>query len=282
LIICEFSDRRTIAYGYKANEIFIWLEAHNYKWFRIVGDQGLAYCEKQQYYDYDNLIACPNEKIGLLEKRITVLPNLLGDRFLEWGFVLTRVGKYLPKNHSRILDFGSGDGFLAIGSASLGVDVLSIDLLNHKFGFEASNVHFQQMDLMEIGDEYIDKFDIIINCSTIEHVGISGRYGSQENPDGDLIAMKKIFNLLSSNGYQLLTLPVGKDRVIRPFHRIYGINRFSALINNFKVLEEYYWLKNNLNIWIECSKEDAFSEEGNDHYYAIGMFVLSKIMNKAS
>ena len=28
-----------------------------------------------------------------------------------------------------------------------------------------------------------------MNCSSVEHVGLSGRYGSSERPDGDIEAM---------------------------------------------------------------------------------------------
>jgi hypothetical protein len=31
-------------------------------------------------------------------------------------------------------------------------------------------------------------FDTVINCSTVEHVGLPGRYGGPSIPDGDLEA----------------------------------------------------------------------------------------------
>src|SRR5207245_201498 len=68
-----------------------------------------------------------------------------------------------------------------------------------------------------------DSFDVILNCSTVEHVGIAGRYGVTESAaDGDLAAMTRLRRWLKPGGVMLLTVPVGHDAVFAPLTRVYG------------------------------------------------------------
>jgi FkbM family methyltransferase len=66
LLMCEFSDRRTVAFDYKANAIYEWLAARDYKWFRLIEKGKLVPEPPRAMYDYDNLIACPSEELGRL------------------------------------------------------------------------------------------------------------------------------------------------------------------------------------------------------------------------
>lgn len=203
------------------------------------------------------------------------IPNLSGDREMEWTYVAARIGLYANK-HSHILDFGSGVGVLSFAAASIGASVLAIDLMPCQFQSGYSNLEFQQIDIMSL-DERSAKFDLILNCSTIEHVGIPGRYNSQDSPDGDMEAMKKMLTLLQPNGRMILVLPVGVDKVVPPLHRIYGNIRLPKLTKGYEIEESSFLRKNQANIWTPCSREAALVEEGNHQYYALGMMVLKPI-----
>ncbi len=67
IVMCEFSDRRTIAFNYKAQEVYNWLVEREYQWFAITKDIKLIPQPPKGLYDYDNLIGCPIEKLGSLE-----------------------------------------------------------------------------------------------------------------------------------------------------------------------------------------------------------------------
>jgi len=44
-------------------------------------------------------------------------------------------------------------------------------------------------------------FDLVINWSTVEHVGLAGRYGvTKSRPDGDLEAMARLRDLMKPGG----------------------------------------------------------------------------------
>jgi SAM-dependent methyltransferase len=206
----------------------------------------------------------------LFKKKL--FPDLTGDRELEWSFVAARIGKYVERN-SKVLDFGCGSGFLSFVATSIGANTLAIDLMPTRFNVDIANLNFQKIDLLGL-ENYDRYFDLIINCSTVEHVGLSGRYNSQDMQDGDLRAMAKLSQLLKPNGHMLLTIPVGQDDVKMPLHRIYGPKRLPKLLGGFLVVEGSYWKKNQRNIWFACGKEEAMKEKGSDYYYAIGCMDL--------
>jgi SAM-dependent methyltransferase len=205
-------------------------------------------------------------------KELPTLPNLAGDREIEWTWVAARIGRYATKD-SRVLDFGCGFGWLSLAAASIGARVLAIDLLPKQFETGYPNIEFRQVDVMSL-DKQLGQFDLILNCSTIEHVGLSGRYNATDSPDGDLEAMGKLRQILKPGGTLLLTLPVGQDAVVRPLHRIYGVERLPRLLEGYKVIESSFWRKDERNIWLPCSQAEAMAEVGSDHYYALGCMVL--------
>jgi SAM-dependent methyltransferase len=205
-------------------------------------------------------------------EEIAPIPNLLGDRDLEWTYVAARIGRHAGSD-SQVLDFGCGIGVLSLAAASLGASVLAIDLMPQQFETGYPNIEFRQADVATLDAKH-EQFDLIINCSTIEHVGLSGRYNSIEAPDGDLEAMAKMRNLLKQSGTLLLTLPIGNDDVIKPLHRVYGQERLPRLLEGYRALESSYWRKDQRNVWLLCSREQAMAEIGSDHYYALGAMVL--------
>lgn len=221
----------------------------------------------------------------LLDPRSTMLGrktsprNIQGDRDVEWTWIMAR----MPAGPGAALDFGNGGSVLALAAALRGFDVLAIDLEQVEWMFEHPQLSFKQCDLMDLKAE-ANSMDLIINCSVIEHVGLTGRYGIEDaEGDGDLKAMRKLGELLRLNGRMLMTIPVGKDAVYQPLHRIYGEQRLPELIGGFEVLEEGYWVKNVANRWIIAdratalgSATDAGSRDPKQNIYGLGCFVLRK------
>jgi len=118
---------------------------------------------------------------------------------------------------------------------ALGYEVVGVDL-DATVANEISGFTFIQGDFNRV--EVTDGFDVVVACSAIEHFGLSGRYGSAEDEDGDLKAMQKIATLLKSQGQLFLTIPVGTDMVFRPWHRVYGEGRLKSLLDGFEIEEE--------------------------------------------
>jgi SAM-dependent methyltransferase len=154
---------------------------------------------------------------------------------------------------------------------ALGYDVTAIDLCTD-LSQQVSGFRFILGDFAEASLE--PGFDVVVLCSVVEHIGLSGRYGSREHPEGDLAAMRKVRSLLNPEGVALLTVPVGSDVVHRPWHRVYGRSRLPELLRGFEVVRERFLVKQPGGPWLESSREQALSQPIDVRRYALGEFVL--------
>jgi FkbM family methyltransferase len=73
-IICEISDPRTVPYKYAASEIINQLMKFHYRLFEFAPAGKLIPHNKQTHYLDKNLLACPEEKLHLLET--CLIPNV--------------------------------------------------------------------------------------------------------------------------------------------------------------------------------------------------------------
>jgi hypothetical protein len=198
--------------------------------------------------------------------------TLMGDRWIEWSFCLAR----LADGPGRTLDFGADVGFLSLAAAQRQHEVIALDRMPPALEYRHPSVTALQADILERPLEG-KRFDQIINCSSVEHVGLAGRYGSFEDPRGDLKAMAIMRDLLNDGGRMIMTIPVGQDLVCAPLHRIYGHERLPRLLEGFAVHEAQYWLRDpGASAWTQMDRENALRTEGSAWFYALGLFVLKR------
>lgn len=211
--------------------------------------------------------------------------NLLGDRDIEWSWVVS----HMPHGPGQALDFGNGGGALALVAAQRGFDVTAIDQERVQWPYEHSLLHFIQGDILKLSLQK-HHFDLVINCSTVEHVGIAGRYGViEDRHDGDIEAMAYLREAMAPGGIMLMTIPVGRDAIFPPLTRIYGNARLPHLLKGYLVVAEAFWVKNQKNQWASCAREIALTFESSAgsldplrNVYALGCFVLQKSKEEAS
>jgi SAM-dependent methyltransferase len=205
--------------------------------------------------------------------------NLSGDRDVEWTFI----GSRLPSGPGEALDFGCASGYLSLLAARKGFRVTAVDLLDQSFSWLEPNVRFLRGDVMQIGLPR-NHFDLIINCSSVEHVGLPGRYDiSQGDADGDLQVMRRFLELLKPNGTLLATVPCGRDVVAASWHRVYGVERLPRLMQGYTIAKQEFWIKDNQNLWVKTNRQAALDFVPTVHptsphlcTYALGCFVLTK------
>jgi SAM-dependent methyltransferase len=209
---------------------------------------------------------------------VVTQPNALGgrqrdsmasSRNMEWPWTLA----HLRSEPGRVLDFGSGNGFIALGAAFAGKDVVAVDLQPEQWSFGPHRIEYVQGDFNELEFE-TNSFDQILNCSSVEHVGLAGRYGATDDPDGDLRVMEKLARLLKPGGDMVLTIPVGLDAVIAPLHRIYGEKRLPLLLAHWQILKESYWAQLTDTRYEQVTREQALADPGSETYWALGLYVL--------
>lgn len=199
--------------------------------------------------------------------------GLVGSRDIEWSWVLS----HLKTGPGNALDLGPGPFTLLTNTAAQrGYEVLALDRQRLDWPFVAAGVTLRQGDILT-EELPPNTFDLIINCSTIEHVGLAGRYGTtQFTPDGDLEAMRKLLRAIKSSGDMLLTVPVGLDALFAPLHRVYGEQRLPRLLEGWRVEEERYWVKTADNQWGSVTRQRALSIPGSERLVGLGCFVLTK------
>jgi SAM-dependent methyltransferase len=196
--------------------------------------------------------------------------TLEGERDVEWSWTLTHV----RRGPGRVLDFGSGNGMMALGASFAGNEAVAVDLEPEQYLFRGHDIEYVQGDFNDLELEP-GSFDQILNCSSIEHVGLAGRYGSPDEPDGDLRAMDKMAGLLRPDGNMVLAIPLGLDAVYAPWHRVYGEARLPRLLERWEVRKESCWAKLDGGGYAPVSRERALADQGSATYYALGLYVVT-------
>ncbi len=199
-------------------------------------------------------------------------PNLWGDRDIEHSWVAA----YVPDGPGEGLDFGSGDSHLSLVAARRGFRMLASDLNPVQWSFQHPSVRFVQADALALPLPP-QSFDLILNCSTIEHLGL-GRYGDRVDPDADLKGMSRLHDLLKPTGIMLLTTPVGIDTVYSPLHRIYGHARLPRLLGHFSVTRNKYCAKKSDNVWSLVDENTALP--GSQQSHTPSAALLSKLLRE--
>jgi hypothetical protein len=220
----------------------------------------------------------PPVLLGVLVRKS--LPNLSGDRDIEWSWISANI----PDGPGEALDFGPGASFSGLIAAQRGFTVTAVDLEPVKWLYTHEKLNFIQGDILKV-ELPAEHFDLVINCSTVEHVGLAGRYGTKENKaDGDLLVMAHLRDLMKSGGKMLLTVPAGRDAVYSPWHRVYGNERLPKLIDGYQIEKEAFWLKNDKNQWQSVERTEALSfrtAAGSwnplRNIYALACFVLCSV-----
>jgi len=207
--------------------------------------------------------------------------NLFGDRHIEWSWVAAHIGE----GPGEALDFGPGESWISLVAVRRGYRVTTVDLETAPRPYVEPDLHSVQGDLLctPLPESH---FDLVINCSSVEHVGLSGRYGVQtDNGDtaGDLRAMQKLSEVMKSGATMILTIPVGRDAVFAPMCRVYGRRRLPRLLRLFEITREAYWVKDESNRWVACDRSEALAFEADagaddwrQNVYGLGCFVLRK------
>jgi Caenorhabditis protein of unknown function, DUF268 len=206
-------------------------------------------------------------------RRLTAAPGgatLEGDRWVEWSFCMAR----MADGEGTTMDFGADLGFLSLAAAQRGHTVVALDREDIPLLYAHERVTRVTADILDrpLADR---RFDQIVNCSSVEHVGLGGRYGSGDKQEGDIEAMGVMADLLADSGRMILTIPVGRDGVFAPQHRIYGEERLPRLFERYSTIEEQYWAKDGPQ-WKPVDRATALSTQGSESFYSLGLFVLGR------
>jgi SAM-dependent methyltransferase len=195
-------------------------------------------------------------------------PN--SDRFLEYPWML----KNIKIKSGRILDVGSTASNMLYDFLPREMEINSIDLNDKHFKDSAIKFSVGDIRKTEYPDDY---FDVISCISTLEHIGVSGRYGSDEDADGDLKAVREMGRILKPGGEMLITVPYG-IRDILPINKLYNKERIAELFKDFSLMEiKYKKYFDKFHLWLDTDEPEAAKTDIlKDLWYAIAFIRVKK------
>lgn len=153
------------------------------------------------------------------------------DRYIEYPWVLHNISiTHSMLYHRKILDVGcAGSMFPLLIKALSHNEVYGIDIRNCEY----PEIEFRKEDISKntFEDDY---FDVVTAVSTIEHIGLKGRYGNKVTNIDDVKAINEIHRILKPHGIFLMTVPFGKKYEEGKFHRIYNKECLDNMLEDFK------------------------------------------------
>ncbi|HJT78140.1 MAG TPA: class I SAM-dependent methyltransferase, partial [Gemmataceae bacterium] len=196
-------------------------------------------------------------------------PRLLAvtERIVEHIFVHTR----LPKPPARVLDLGCAESTNSIEMASLGYEVVGMDL--REMPVQHPNFRMVCGDIGNV--PFPDaSFDVVVSLSTIEHVGLEWY---TPPPDGttDHKVVAEAKRVLRPGGRFLLTIPFGRAAVT-PVHRVYDAAMLEALVKPFRRVETAYAVREGDAWSFTTDGARAARQDSAQRVSAVALLVLEK------
>jgi hypothetical protein len=185
-----------------------------------------------------------------------------GHYFFQDVWALRHLSEIKPAMH---YDIGSRiDGFT--GQATAICPLTCIDIRPPHF--QLRDFYFLKGDILEL--PFAAKSLNSVSClHTIEHIGL-GRYGDTINPDGFRMALLELQRVIAPEGFLILSMPVGKERVEFNAQRILDpmtcINYLTEMqLLEFSIVDEENQFLTNVN-------PEAYSNSR----YCCGLYLFKK------
>ncbi len=155
----------------------------------------------------------------------------INERSIEYAWIYQQI---LKIDHKKVLDVGANQ---ELPSTQMLLEndneVHLIDINADQENENNSNIIFFKGDIRN--SPYNDAFfDAVIAVSTLEHIGISGRYGIADSDEtGDFEALQEIYRILKPGGKFVFTVPYGLGQSL-PLNRLYNLQRIENLLVKFQ------------------------------------------------
>jgi SAM-dependent methyltransferase len=170
----------------------------------------------------------------------------LSDRFEKSGvasghyfhqdlLISQHIFKRQPEKH---VDVGSRtDGFVAHVASFREIEVLDFRPLTSTI----ENVSFRVCDLMAPLPDQLKNFCDSLSClHALEHFGL-GRYGDPIRPNGHVVGLANLHEILREGGTLYLSVPMGPQRIEFDAHRVFGLSKLLDLVEHgFDIMQFSY------------------------------------------
>jgi len=194
----------------------------------------------------------------------------VSERQMEYSWVI----KNINLTQGKLLDVGSSDsGFLSdLLPKTVEISAININQIKRT----NSKVKFVKGDIRQT--DFPDKwFDYVVCVSTLEHIGVKGRYHGNNDPDGDTKAIQEMARILKPKGTLLLTVPYGACDVL-PINKLYNKERITRLFNDFDIIsQEFFKYEKKWGFWQKVNDAKAGKADMiKDKWYALAFIKAMK------
>lgn len=212
---------------------------------------------------------CQSLKDNILLWRLRYKAPSYFDRALEYPWAI----KNITLQQGKLLDIGSTVSEMFYDVLPKTVEIYAINLMPPK---GEQNVKYIKGDIRST-DFKDNLFDVITCISTLEHIGVEGRYGVKKDEFGDIKAMKEMLRILKPGGTLLLTVPYGAKDVL-PINKLYNKERIDELSKGYKLESATYQTYDaKYSIWREVDEKEASKVNWlKERWYALALIKLSK------
>jgi len=196
------------------------------------------------------------------------------ERMVEYPFVYNNIE--FDGKGKKVLEFGCSKSYLALELASLGYEVIGIDL--REYPFKYPNFVFKQTNILNVTEK---DFDYIISVSVIEHIGCNVYCTENKNTERTKV-IDKIYDLLKVGGKLIVTVPVGIQSTDKMLH-CFSYDEVRETFKKFKLEKEFFYLKRRYKYWKPCTIEEISNVSNHQKHRkftggnSVGCFVFKKV-----
>ena len=166
-------------------------------------------------------------------------PFTFNERSVEFAFVFRHIARLCPE---KVLDVGTGTTALPHLMRNCGLSVTAIDNISDYWPSGMYNRHYFVIDDDITNTKLNGKFNLITCVSVLEHIA---------NYDA---AMYNMFNLLTSGGHLIITLPYSEKRYVENVYALPSSNAASDvpyIAQSYSRTELDKWLDQNGGVIVE-------------------------------
>lgn len=177
------------------------------------------------------------------------------ERLVELPFVFSQID--LDGSGRRALEFGCTRSTLALQLASLGYEVVGVDL--RPYDLLHPNLSFFHGNVLDLDLAGENAFDLVTAVSVIEHVGL-GAYGEDASQAQRARVITNLVDILRPGGKLIVTMPVGRPSV-DDFERSFHPDEVLELFGNIglELIAERYFCREKWKFWRNCTAEEVAS-----------------------
>ncbi len=178
------------------------------------------------------------------------------DRFIECPFI----ARNLPAPPLNVLDVGCSTSFFPLVLSGFGYKVTGLDLRDYAIlrHLQFDNFTFTKGDICNA--PFPDNsFEVVTLISTLEHIGVGGRYGIESCDDADKQGMGEVRRLLKQGGAALITIPAGMSAILKPYQRVYDSQRISYISEGFDIVAKEYYIQDSDGDWLRTDESTVDS-----------------------